>query len=94
MAINLTMNEIITAGQKLAAANMVATYKAGSHSHDVDTLFPQTTAQYRWLKKNYGTTANVCILKPVEDVLNVCPELAGYVKPTKSGRFSRIEIIL
>lgn len=88
------MNEIITAGKKLAAANMVATYKAGSHSHDADTLFPQTEAQYRWLKKNYGTTANVVILKPVEDVLNVCPELQGYVKPTKSGRFSRIEITL
>lgn len=89
-----TMEEIIEAGQKLAAANMVVTYKAGSHSHDAELLFPQTEAQYRWLKKNYGTTANVVMMKPVEDVLNVCPELSGYVKPTKSGRFSRIEITL
>ena len=89
-----TMEEIIEAGKKLAAANMVATYKAGSHSHDADTLFPQTAAQYRWLRKNYGTTANVCINGTIEDVLNVCPELSGYIKPTKSGRFSRIEITL
>lgn len=89
-----TRQEIIEAGQKLADANLITKYKAGSHSHKVESLFPQTEAQYRWLKKNYGTTANVCILKPVEDVLNVCPELAGYVKPTKSGKFSRIEITL
>lgn len=94
MATNLTMNDVINAGQKLADANMVVKFKAGSHSHDAELLFPQTEAQYRWLKKNYGTTANVVMMKPVEDVLNVCPELSGYVKPTKSGRFSRIEITL
>ena len=94
MATNLTMNDVINAGKKLADANMVATYKAGSHSHDAELLFPQTEAQYRWLKKNYGTTANVCILKPVEDVLSVCPGLSGYVKPTTSGKYSRIEITL
>ena len=94
MATNLTMNDVINAGKKLADANMVVKFKAGSHSHNAELLFPQTEAQYRWLKKNYGTTANVVILKPIEDVLNVCPELARYVKPTKSGRFSRIEITL
>lgn len=86
--------EVIDIGNKLAKANFVATYKPRSHSHNVFSLFPQTEAQYNWLKRNCGTTYNVIILYTIEEVLKEVPELRDNIRPTKSGRFCRIDITL
>lgn len=86
--------EVIEVGNKLAKANFVATYKPRSHSHNVFSLFPQTEAQYNWLKRNCGTTYNVIILYTIEEVLKEVPELRDNIRPTKSGRFCRIDITL
>lgn len=86
--------EVIDIGNKLAKVNFVATYKPRSHSHNVFSLFPQTEAQYNWLKRNCGTTYNVIILYTIEEVLKEMPELRDNIRPTKSGRFCRIDITL
>jgi hypothetical protein len=86
--------EVIDIGNKLAKANFVATYKPRSHSHNVFSLFPQTEAQYNWLKRKRGTTYNVIILYTIEEVLKEVPELRDNIRPTKSGRFCRIDITL
>lgn len=91
---NFTKQEVIEIGKKLAKANFVATYKPRSHSHDAFNLFPQTEAQYNWLKRNYGTTYNVTILYTVDEVVKVVPEVKDNIKPTKSDRFCRIDITL
>lgn len=91
---NFTKEQVIEIGNRLANAGLVVKYAARSHSHNCFVLFPQTEAQYNWLKRNYGTTSNLCITNTVEEVLTVCPELSGYVKQTKSNRFCRISISL
>lgn len=90
----LSMAQVIAIGKKLAAAKIVIERAPRSHSHNVASLFPQTEAQYKWLKKEAGTTGNVLIFKTVEEVLAVCPELEGYVVPTKSRQSCRINIPL
>lgn len=87
-------DQIIESGKKLAAAGLVITYPAHSHSHNTATLFPQTGAQYDWLRRKVGTTSNLVLPYTVEEVLSVCPELADNVITTKSGRFCRIDISL
>ena len=95
MATNeFTMNEIINIGIKLADAGLVVRYAPRSHSHNCMALFPQTPAQYRWLKREYGLTDNVLIFEPASAVLAICPELEGYVSQTKSGGMCRIRIRL
>lgn len=89
-----TMAEIIDFGARLAKAGLIAVYPPRSHSHNIFSLFPQTSAQFDWLRRTYGTTANVSILHPAAAVLEVCPELAGCVKETKCGKFCRIMIQL
>ena len=91
---NFTKQEVIEIGKKLARAKFVTTFKPRSHSHDAFILFPQTEAQYEWLKRNYGTTYNVTILYTIDEVLKVVPEVKDNIKPTKSGKFCRIDIIL
>lgn len=91
---NFSKQEVIEIGNKLAKANFVTTYKPRSHSHDIFSLFPQTEAQYKWLKKRCGTTCNIIILHTVEEVCSAIPELTGNVIPTKSGNFCRIDITL
>lgn len=91
---NFTKQEVIEIGNKLAKANFVVTYKPRSHSHNAFSLFPQTEAQYNWLKRNYGTTYNVTISYTAEEVLREVPELRDNIKPTKSRRFCRIDISL
>lgn len=91
---DFSKEEIIEMGNKLAKNNFVKTYPHRSHSHDVFTLFPQTSAQYDWLKRRCGTTCNVVVLHTVDEVLDVVPELKGFVIPTKSGKFCRIDITL
>ena len=88
------MEEILKIGNKLADAGLIARYAPRGHSHNCMTLFPQTPAQYRWLKRKYGLTDNVLILEPASAVLAICPELEGYVSQTKSGRMCRIRIRL
>lgn len=90
----LDKQKVIEIGKKLAKANFIKTYSPRSHSHDVFSLFPQTDAQYRWLKRECGTTRNLVIIYTAEEVLKEVPELQGYVTPTKSGRFCRIKISL
>lgn len=85
-----TKAEIIDFGARLAKAGLIAVYPSRSHSHNVFSLLPQTSAQFDWLRRTCGTTANVCILHPAAAVLDVCPELAGCVRETKSGKFCRI----
>ena len=87
-------SEIIELGKKLAAAGLVITYPARSHSHNVYSLFPQTGAQYDWLRRGVGTTSNLTLPYTVEEVLSVCLELTGNITATKSGRFCRIDISL
>lgn len=94
MARELDKQKVIEIGKKLAKANFVKTYKPKSHSHDVFLLFPQTDAQYRWLKKECGTTYNLVIIHTAAEVLKEIPELQDYITPTKSGRFCRINISL
>ena len=89
-----TKKQIIEIGNKLANVGLVLKYTPRSHSHNAFSLFPQTSAQYEWLKKDCGTTSNNVILYTADEVLNVCPELSGVVTPTKSGRFCRINISL
>lgn len=89
-----TKEQIIEIGNKLANAGLVVKYSPRSHSHNVFSLFPQTSAQYEWLKKKYGTTSNVSILYTVNEVLAICPELSNVISPTKSDRFCRINISL
>lgn len=91
---NFSKQEVIEIGKKLAKANFVTTFKPRSHSHDAFRLFPQTDAQYKWLKKNYGTTYNVVIIYTMDEVLKVVPEVKDNIKPTKSGGFCRIDITL
>lgn len=91
---NLTKETIINIGKRLAEKGYVIRYAPGSHSHNVFTLFPQTAAQYEWLRKNYGTTCNNIVYKNIEQVLSVCPELKEYVKKTKSGDMCRIYLTL
>ena len=89
-----TKEKIIEIGRKLANAGLIVKYAPRSHSHNCFSLFPQTEAQYNWLKRNYGTTSNLCMTNTVEEVLAICPELSGVISPTKSGRFCRINIKL
>lgn len=89
-----TKDQVIEIGNKLANAGLVFKYEPRSHSHNIFSLFPQTSAQYEWLKKECGTTANNVILYTVDEVLTICPELSGFTTPTKSGRFCRIHISL
>lgn len=91
---DFSKEEIIAIGNKLAKNKLVKEYPHGSHSHDVFSLFPQTPAQYDWLKRKCGTTCNVILLHTVEKVCNVIPQLKGHIVPTKSGKFSRIDITL
>nr|DAK68315.1 MAG TPA: hypothetical protein [Caudoviricetes sp.] len=91
---SFTKEQVIEFGKRLASANMVQQYRPYSHSRNVFSLFPQTEAQYRWLKKVCGTTRNVCILYTVAEVLSVVPELANCIVATKSNRFCRIELVL
>lgn len=87
-------DQVIELGKKLAAKGLVITYSARSHSHIIYSLFPQTGAQYDWLRREAGTTPNLILPYTVEEVLSVCPELADNVITTKSGRFCRIVISL
>lgn len=91
---DFTKAEIIDFGARLAKAGLIAVYPPRSHSHNIFALFPQTAAQHDYLRRTCGTTANVCILHPADAVLAVCPELAGCVRETKSGRFCRIMLQL
>lgn len=91
---DFSKEEIIEMGNKLAKNNFVKTYPHRSHSHDIFSLFPQTEAQYKWLKKQCGNTYNVIVLHTVEEVCNVIPQLKGHIVPTKSGKFCRIDITL
>lgn len=90
----ISKEEIIAIGNKLANANLVVKYAARSHSHNIYSLFPQTEAQYNWLKRTCGTTSNVVLTNTVDEVLSVCPEVANFISKTKSGRFCRINISL
>lgn len=94
MNTNFSKQQIIEIGNKLATKGMVCKYPPRSHSHNTFSLFPQTSAQYDWLKRDCGTTSNLVIVYTAEEVLAVCPELNGYVHPTKSKRFCRISISL
>lgn len=87
-------SEVIELGNKLAQQGLVVRYEPRSHSHDTRTLFPQTSAQYDWLKRTAGTTDNVIILSTVEDIVSRFPELSGHVTSTKSGNNCRIDITL
>ena len=87
-------SEVIELGRKLAQQGLVVCYGPGSHSHNTRTLFPQTGAQYDWLKRTAGTTDNVIILSTVEDIVSRFPELSGHVTGTKSGNNCRIDITL
>ena len=91
---NFSKDQVLEIGNKLANAGLVVTYPARSHSHNVYSLFPQTSAQYDWLKRECGTTSNLILPYTVEEVLTTCPELAGNVVTTKSGRFCRISVNL
>lgn len=91
---SFTKEQVIEIGNKLADAGLVAKYAPRSHSHNEFSLFPQTSAQYDWLKHFCGTICNVVILHTVDRVLSVCPELEGVVKPTKSKQMCRIHISL
>lgn len=86
--------EVIELGNKLAQQGLVVRYEPGSHSRNTRTLFPQTSAQYDWLKRTAGTTDNVIILSTVEDIVSRFPELSGRVTSTKSGNNCRIDITL
>lgn len=86
--------EVIELGNKLAQQGLVVRYEPGSHSHNTRALFPQTGAQYDWLKRTAGTTDNVIILSTVEDIVSRFPELSGRVTSTKSGNNCRIDITL
>ena len=86
--------EVIAIGKELAKNKLVEEYPHRSHSHDIFSLFPQTAAQYDWLKRLCGTTYNVIVLHTVDEVLDVVPELKGFVIPTKNGKFCRIDITL
>lgn len=90
----ISKKEVITIGNKLADANLVVKYAARSHSHNIFSLFPQTEAQYNWLKRTCGTTSNLILKYTVDEVLAVCPEVIDFITKTKSGRFCRINIIL
>lgn len=87
-------DQVIELGKKLAVAGLVITYPARSHSHNTATLFPQTRAQYDWLKRTVGTTSNVIVFSPAENVVSIFPELSGCVTSTKSGNSCRIDISL
>lgn len=87
-------SEVIEIGNKLAQQGLVVRYEPRSHSHNTATLFPQTGAQYDWLRREAGTTSNLILPYTVEGVLSTCPELADNVIATKSGRFCRIDISL
>lgn len=86
--------QVIEIGQRLAAAGLIVNFPPRSHSHNVFVLFPQTSAQFDWLRRVCGTTYNNVLLCTVAEVLAVCPELEDNVKPTKSRRFCRIDISL
>lgn len=87
-------DQVLEIGNKLATAYLITKYPARSHSRNVYSLFPQTSAQYDWLKRDCGTTSNLVLPHTVEEVLAVCPELSGNIIATKSGRFCRIDIQL
>ena len=87
-------SEVIELGNKLAQQGLVVRYEPRSHSHNSRTLFPQTSAQYDWLKRTVGTTDNVIILSTAEDIVSRFPELSGHVTSTKSGNNCRIDITL
>lgn len=91
---NFSKDEVIEIGNKLAQQGLVVRYEPRSHSHNTRTLFPQTSAQYDWLKRTAGTTDNVIILSTVEDIVSRFPELSGHVASTKSGNNCRIDITL
>lgn len=90
----LTKQQIIEIGNKLADANIVDKYPPRSHSHNRYNLFPQSEAQYNWLKKDCGITSNLIVIHPAEEVLAICPELEGCVKATKNKKWCRIHISL
>lgn len=94
METKFTKDQIINIGNKLAKAGLITGYAPRSHSHNIKSLFPQTSAQYDWLKRTNGTTANLIILHTEEEVKELCPEIAEYLTTTNSGRFCRICIVL
>lgn len=91
---NFTPDKICEIGQRLAALGLVKGFAPNSHSHNVDILFPQTLAQYRWLKSNCGTTYNCAILFPKDKIAELIPELSDFLVSTKSKQFTRIDLSL
>ena len=91
---NFTPDQICEIGQRLAALGLVKGFAPHSHSHNVDILFPQTLAQYRWLKSNCGTTYNCVILFPKDKIAELIPELSDFLVSTKSKQFTRIDLSL
>lgn len=91
---NFTPQEICEFGQRMAMENIISTFAPRSHSHGARILFPQTLAQFSWLKSYCGTTYNCVILYPVARVAEVVPELSKYLVPTKSKNYCRIDLTL
>lgn len=87
-------DQVLEIGKKLAQQGLVVRYEPRSRSHNTATLFPQTNAQYDWLKRTVGTTSNVIVFAPAENVVSLFPELSGCVTSTKSGSSCRIYISL
>lgn len=89
-----TPEQICEIGQRLAALGLVKEFAPHSHSHNVSILYPQTLAQYRWLKSNYGTIYNCVILFPKDKIAELIPELSDFLVSTKSKQFTRIDLSL
>lgn len=91
-----TVDDFLTIGQKLAEARLTA--KRGPRQHYKDLLYcgvkfiPQTKAQFNYMASQTRGTEWVELSGDVDKVLQICPELSGWVAPTKSGKFSKIVI--
>lgn len=91
-----TVDDFLRIGQKLAEARFTA--KRGPRQHYKDLLacavkfVPQTKAQYNYMALQTRGTEWVELSGDVDEVLQICPELSGWVAPTKSGKFSKIII--
>ena len=91
-----TADEFLKIGQKLAEAGLTAKRGPRQHYKDLHAcavkFVPQTKSQFNYMASQTPGTDWVELSGDVDEVLQICPELSGWIAPTKSGKFSKIVI--
>lgn len=91
-----TVDEFLKIGQKLAEAGLTAKRVPRQHYKDLLAcavkFIPQTKPQFNYMASQTRGTEWIELSGDVEKVLRICPELSGWVAPTKSGKFAKVVV--